>query len=258
MSDSSDVKADVKPDVESSPEPGSNSRVKAQPGTEPRTRRARGAQTAGPQAQQNLLRAASELFYREGVRTVGVEAVVERAGVNKMSLYRQFSSKDELVMAYLAQKDDVFFGYVEASFAKHPGEPAKQLQQYFDDLAVRASIDDYRGCPFVNVSVEFPDPEHPARQFVLHNKQRLMTRLTELTRAAGADDPEALANALGLLIEGVYAASQTYGPGCGPIQAAPKVAAQLIGAACAGAGAGLSAGARQTSTANPGPGAPVE
>ncbi|MFM0607629.1 TetR/AcrR family transcriptional regulator [Paraburkholderia sediminicola] len=200
-------------------------------------RRARGAQTAGPQAQQHLLRAAAELFYREGVRAVGVDAVVERAGVNKMSLYRQFSSKDELVMAYLEQKDEQFFGYVEKSFAKHPGEPAKQLQQYFDDLAVRASIDDYRGCPFVNVSVEFPDAAHPARQFVFRNKERLMARLLELTTAAGADDPVALANGLGLMIEGVYAASQTYGPGCGPILVAPKMAAQLMAAACGGSSA---------------------
>ena len=197
-------------------------------------RRARGTQTAGPEAQQHLLRAADELFYREGVRTVGVDAVVERAGVNKMSLYRQFSSKDDLVLAYLERKDEQFFGYVEKSFAKHPGEPAKQLQQYFDDLAVRASIDEYRGCPFMNVSVEFPDTAHPARRFVFRNKARLMARLLELSTAAGADDPVALANGLGLLIEGVYAASQTYGPGCGPILAAPKVAAQLIAAACGG------------------------
>jgi AcrR family transcriptional regulator len=199
-----------------------------------RARRPRGAQTAGPQAQQHLLRAASELFYREGVRTVGVDAVVERAGVNKMSLYRQFSSKDDLVMAYLEHKDEQFFGYVEKSFAKHPGEPTKQLQQYFDDLAVRASVDDYRGCPFVNVSVEFSDTAHPARQFVYRNKRRLMARLLDLSTAAGADDPQALADGLGLLIEGVYAASQTYGPGCGPILAAPKLAARLIAAACAG------------------------
>lgn len=189
-------------------------------------------QTAGLQAQEHLLRAAGDLFYREGVRAVGVDAVVERAGVNKMSLYRQFSSKDELVLAYLESKDRQFFDYVEKSFAMHPGEPAKQLQQYFDDLAVRASAEDYRGCPFVNVAVEFPDPLHAARQFVAGNKTRLMARLTELAAQAGADDPVALAQALGLLIEGVYAASQTYGPGCGPILAAPRVAAQLIATAC--------------------------
>jgi AcrR family transcriptional regulator len=200
----------------------------AKPGATRSTR----TQTAGPQAQQHLLRAADELFYREGVRAVGVDAVVERAGVNKMSLYRQFSSKDDLVIAYLERQDQRFFNYVETSFAKHPGEPAKQLIQYFDDLVVRASADDYRGCPFVNVAVEFPDVAHPARQFVIDNKARLMARITALATEAGADDPVALANALGLLIEGVYAASQTYGPGCGPILAAPRVAAQLIAAAC--------------------------
>ncbi|RFU43969.1 TetR/AcrR family transcriptional regulator [Paraburkholderia sp. DHOC27] len=189
-------------------------------------------QTAGPLAQERLLRAAGELFYREGVRTVGVDAVVERAGVNKMSLYRQFSSKDDLVLAYLQQADQRFFNYVEKSFAMHPGEPAKQLQQYFDDLAVRASVEDYRGCPFVNVAVEFPDATHAARQFVFDQKARLLARLTELATAAIADDPVALAHGLGLLIEGVYAASQTYGPGCGAILAAPRVAALLIAAAC--------------------------
>ncbi|HEX7937122.1 MAG TPA: TetR/AcrR family transcriptional regulator [Paraburkholderia sp.] len=202
------------------------------------SRRARGAQTTGPEAQQHLLRAADELFYREGVRAVGVDAVVERAGVNKMSLYRQFSSKDELVMAYLERKDAQFFGYVEKSFAKHPGEPARQLQQYFDDLAARASLEGYRGCPFVNVAVEFSDTAHAARQFVFRNKERLLARLTELATAAGAGDPETLANALALLIEGVYAASQTYRAGSGPVLAAPKAAALLIAAACGAQSAG--------------------
>src|SRR5215470_7937463 len=69
----------------------------------------RRSQTAGSDAQQHLLRAAADLFYKEGVRAVGVDAVVERAGVNKMSLYRQFSSKDDLVVAYLEQSDEQFF-----------------------------------------------------------------------------------------------------------------------------------------------------
>ena len=197
-----------------------------------RTSRAR-TQTAGPRAQEHLLRAADELFYREGVRAVGVEAVVERAGVNKMSLYRQFSSKDDLVIAYLKRCDDRFFERFEASVAKHPGDPARQLVQYFEDLAQRASAPDYRGCPFVNVSAEFPDPTHPARQSVTDNKSKLIARLNELARAANARDPAALADELALLIEGLYAASQTYGPGCGPILAAPRMAKLLIDAACA-------------------------
>ncbi|MEX3935592.1 TetR/AcrR family transcriptional regulator [Paraburkholderia phymatum] len=192
----------------------------------------RRTQTAGSEAQRHLLRAAADLFYREGVRAVGVDAVVERAGVNKMSLYRQFSSKDDLVVAYLEESDLQFFKRFDESIAKHPGEPKKQIVQYFEDLSGRASKDDYRGCPFVNVSAEFPEPSHPARLCVLNNKTKLMQRLNELCAAAGARDPAELANALALLIEGVYASSQTYGPGCGPIKVAPLVAVQLVAQAC--------------------------
>jgi AcrR family transcriptional regulator len=182
-------------------------------------------------AQQLLLRAAGELFYQEGVRAVGVDAVVERAGVNKMSLYRQFASKDELITAYLEHTNDRFFANFEKSIGMHPGQPVRQIAQYFEDLTQRASREGYRGCPFVNVAAEFPDPAHPAREIVARNKAELTKRLTELTSAAGADDPGGLADALALLIEGVYAASQTFGPGCGPILAAPRVAALLVSAA---------------------------
>ncbi len=147
--------------------------------------------------------------------------MVERAGLNKMSLYRQFSSKDDLIVAYLEHRDREFFARFERRIARHPGDAATQLNGYFEDLARRASADDYRGCPFVNVSAEFPDASHPARQCVSRNKTKLIARLNELATEAGARDPSELANALALLIEGVYAASQTYGPGCGPIKAAP-------------------------------------
>ncbi|MBJ9940359.1 TetR/AcrR family transcriptional regulator [Burkholderia multivorans] len=194
-----------------------------------RTRRA----IAGATAQEHLLRAAQELFYREGVRSVGVEAVVELAGVNKMSLYRQFSSKDDLILAYLARMDACFFERVDASLAKHPGEPKAQLIQYFVDLAERATQKDYRGCPFVNVAAEFPDASHPARERVAQNKEQLMKRLVGLCDAAGARDPKALADSLALVIEGIYAASQTYRHGETPIGIAPALVTQLIEAACA-------------------------
>ncbi|KVE34676.1 TetR/AcrR family transcriptional regulator [Burkholderia sp. TSV86] len=203
----------------------------AKPSTARRPRRS--AQVAGTQAQQHLLRAAQELFYQEGIRAVGIEAVVERAGVNKMSLYRQFASKDELVLAYLEQMDACFFGRLDESIAKHPGDPKAQLVQYFDDLAQRALEPGYRGCPFVNVAVEFPELDHPARVAVADNKTRLMARLVALAQAAGAREPKALADALALLIEGIYAASQTYQRQANPIGHAPRMARQLIEAACA-------------------------
>lgn len=192
----------------------------------------RSVRTDGATAQEQLLDAAQELFYRDGIRAIGVDAVVERAGVNKMSLYRRFASKDELVTAYLQRMDDGFRARFEKSVAKHPGKPAKQMLQALDDLVKRASSPDYRGCPFLNIACEFGDPEHPARVLVEQNKQYLMSRLVEMCRAAGAPDPVELAESLALIVDGIYATSQTYGPGSGPLRAAPRIARALIDAAC--------------------------
>ena len=84
----------------------------------------------------------------------------------------------------------------------------------------------------MNVACEFADREHPARVSVANNKQYLISRLLELSTAAGAADPQLLADSLVLLVEGVYAASQTFGPGCGPMRSAPATAALLVKAAC--------------------------
>src|ERR1700733_13415901 len=112
--------------------------------------------TAGAVAHTRILDAAENLFYLEGARNVGIDAVVKRAGVNKMSLYRQFESKDDLLRHYLLRRDERFWAYFDASLAKHPGRPRAQLRQLFVDLAARPSTAGYRGCPFVNIAVEFP------------------------------------------------------------------------------------------------------
>src|SRR5882757_11435350 len=101
--------------------------------------------TAGPVAQAQILDAAEELFYLEGARNVGIDAVVKRAGANKMSLYRQFESKEDLLRQYLLRRDQKFWSYFDASLAEHPGSPRNQLRQFFVDLAKRASASNYRG-----------------------------------------------------------------------------------------------------------------
>ena len=95
--------------------------------------------TVAADAQQQILEAVDELFYQEGARAVGVDAVVKRAGVNKMSLYRQFESKDALLKEYLARRDQRFWALIDASIAKHPQDPKQQLLQIFIDLADRAA-----------------------------------------------------------------------------------------------------------------------
>jgi AcrR family transcriptional regulator len=185
---------------------------------------------AGPVAHSQILDAAENLFYLEGARNVGIDAVIKRARVNKMSLYRQFESKDDLLRHYLLRRDERFWAYFDASLAKHTGQPRAQLRQLFVDLAARTSAIDYRGCPFVNIAVEFPDRSHIARRMVADNKARLLNRLRELTKAAGARNASFLAKALALLIEGAYAASQTYGAGSALMTALPKAAESLVNA----------------------------
>ena len=187
--------------------------------------------TAGPAAHSQILDAAEDLFYLEGARNVGIDAVIKRARVNKMSLYRQFESKEDLLQQYLLRRDAKFWAYFDASLAKHPGEPRAQLRQLFVDLAARTSAAGYRGCPFVNIAVEYPDRSHAARRMVAGNKKRLLVRLRELAKAAGAGDVAFLAKALALLIEGAYAASQTYGAGSSVMAALPRAADALIDAA---------------------------
>ncbi|HEY9100858.1 helix-turn-helix domain-containing protein [Chitinimonas sp.] len=187
--------------------------------------------TEGPEASARLLDAADELFYRDGIRAVGVDAIVKQAGVNKMSLYRQFSSKDELVRHYFLRADTRFWTAIERSIAKHPDNAAAALQQIYTDLAQRAVVAGYRGCPFVNMAAEFTEPSHFVRQLVAQNKRQLLARLEELATQAGASQPLALAQALALLLEGAYAASQSYDPPDAVLTALPEVARQLIGLA---------------------------
>jgi AcrR family transcriptional regulator len=187
----------------------------------------------GPVAQAQILDAVDELFYKEGARAVGVDAVAKHAGVNKMCLYRQFESKDGLLLRYLERRDQRFWDYFEGSQAKHPHDPRRQLLQFFSDVTERTQQQGYRGCAFVNIATEFPDRDHPARQLVANNKIRLLAHLQDLAARAGAADAQTLAHGLGLLLEGAYTASQTY-PAGHPILASLQQAAKtLLDADCA-------------------------
>lgn len=98
----------------------------------------------GAAAQAQILEAVDELFYRAGARAVSVDEVARRAGVNKMSVYRQFKSKDDLLLHYLDVRDARFWAYFDASLARHPGRARAQLLQLFSDLLQRATQDGKR------------------------------------------------------------------------------------------------------------------
>jgi AcrR family transcriptional regulator len=161
-------------------------------------------------ARARLLAAANELFYRDGIRSVGIDEIIAAADVAKMSLYRSFPSKDELIAAYLRERDVRYWQWWDETIARYPGKPREQLLALFRYLAKLPSREGWRGCPFTNAATEFPEPDHPARRVAEENKHKLRRRLRDLGRDAGARDADSLADQLVLLFEGVYASAQTF------------------------------------------------
>jgi AcrR family transcriptional regulator len=178
---------------------------------------------------QRILDTASEMFYREGVRVVGIDAIIARSGVAKMSLYRNFPSKDALVTAWLEDRNEFFWGRWERAEASQAGDPRGQLEAILDMVAATASHRKWRGCPFLNTATEFPEPHHPARAVILANKRAVYERLQALAAAAGACDSTLLAQQLQLLIDGAYAIGQSLGPS-GPAKTVAGAGRALIAA----------------------------
>jgi AcrR family transcriptional regulator len=116
-----------------------------------------------PRAAERILRSARELFYRHGIRAVGVDEIVANAGVTKPSLYRTYASKDELAASYLRLYETEFWARFDAAIDRHPGDPKAQIMGYLEDLAGRVVAPSYRGCGLTNAAVEYPEPDHPAR-----------------------------------------------------------------------------------------------
>ena len=207
-----------------------NRRKEAGSGSRPyKALAARDAGTSQPPRAADRIRAsARELFYREGIRAVGVDEIVSRAGVTKPSLYRAFPSKDDLAAAYLTDYDREFWPHFEKPGGKVYTDPREQVLAYIRELARRAARDGYRGCGLSNAAVEYPGHDHPARLVAEAHKKALRQRLRELAAAMGARDPRLLGDGLMLIVEGVYVTGQQ-SPG-GPAQSAAAVAEALIDA----------------------------
>ena len=108
-------------------------------------------------ARARILETATALFYREGVRAVGVDLVVERSGVAKTSLYRHFATKDDLVVAFLEREDAEYWSDWDGVAEKAKGDPLAELEAHIRWIANHILKPTYRGCPFLNVATEFAD-----------------------------------------------------------------------------------------------------
>lgn len=162
---------------------------------------------------QRILETASELFYSQGARAVGVDLVVAEAGVAKTSLYRYFRTKDDLVAAFLQREDEDFWGGWDAVAKAHAGDPAGELDAHFGWIGERVGRPNYRGCPQLNIAAEFPDPEHPARKVAAAHKRELRRRLHGIAEGLGVPRPGELAGQLAVLINGAFVSSQMLSTG---------------------------------------------
>jgi len=160
---------------------------------------------------ERIISTARELFRKCGLRGVGVDAIAEAAGTNKMTLYRHFGSKDELVCECLrdvAREVEQMWSDVEAA---HPGDSLAQLRAWIRVGAECANSNDGRGCDMANAAVELAETDHPARQVIEEFKRKQRDRLAQLAQEAGITESELLADTLVLLLEGARVSRQSVG-----------------------------------------------
>ena len=178
---------------------------------------------------ERILAAASDLFYRNGIRAVGVDAIAEAAGTNKMTLYRHFDSKDELVAEYLRCLATEAGRFWDDLAAAHPRDARAQLRGWLAAMEAHVVDADQRGCALANAAIELPDKDHPARRVIEEFKAAQRDRLIALCGATGADEPELLADELFLLLEGARVSVQSVGPN-GPASRLVRMGEALIAA----------------------------
>jgi AcrR family transcriptional regulator len=159
-----------------------------------------------------LTEAAFQRFYRDGFRNVGIDQVLADVGISKTAFYKHFESKDDLMLAVLEQKNRWLQGVLREMSASSEGRtPADHLRGLFDVVEQFVIDDEFQGCMFVNVAMEFPLPHEPAHRAAAEHKQAIEAIVRELAEQAGAADPTALAKELCLVMEGAYVTRQVTG-----------------------------------------------
>jgi AcrR family transcriptional regulator len=169
-----------------------------------------------------VLKAASTLFYRDGIHAVGVDTVAAEAGVTKAALYGNFGSKSRLVVAYLRERDRRWQEQID-TIAAECDDPRERVLAVFDAYEAWLSRDGYRGCAFLNATSEFPDPADPVREVVRHHKTALHGYLRTQLERMGSDQ----ADELMLLLEGATVSS-VVSQDAQPFHVAKRLAETLI------------------------------
>jgi AcrR family transcriptional regulator len=170
----------------------------------------------GVAVRDRFIDVATDLFYANGVRAVGIDEIVRQTGMAKASLYRWFPTKDDLILAVLQRRDDNFWAVWDHTAATHP-EPKDELDAQLMWMQGLATSENYRGCAFLNAAAEFDDTEPHAiriRTRCRHHEDELHRRLRALTSRLDVTDGEELADRLHVLIVGCFSIAGLY-PGGG-------------------------------------------
>ena len=162
-------------------------------------------------AAERVFETARDLFYKRGIRGVGVDEIVRSAGVTKPSLYRAYDSKDDLVAACLNDMANEGREAILSLVAMTPDEPDIQLRAILHYYAAKIECPDFRGCPLSNSAVEMPERGHPGHAVLQSCKSELRALMTDISRRLRAREPEVLADGLLLLIEGAMASHHIFG-----------------------------------------------
>ena len=174
-----------------------------------------------------ILHTASDLFYREGIRNVGVDRIIAESGVAKMSLYNHFKSKDALIEAWLRQEDEQWCKWLKTTVEQQNSDPTKQLLAIFDALREWFEGPDFRGCAFINASIDLANRDHPGHRVALEHQQSIYSYILNLAQTAEIASPEQLARQLLLLVQGAIVVAMMEGSWSTASQA-KKAAVMLI------------------------------
>jgi AcrR family transcriptional regulator len=186
---------------------------------------------AKPRVRDRIFQTACDLFYQHGIRAVGVDAIATEAGTNKMSFYRAFGSKEELVRQYLLQQTREYFEYWDETVKPYQGKPRAQIEALFRSHAQAMAQDGCRGCALGNAAVEIGEEDDALAQVVREYKGEVRARLRALARELGALNAAALGDSLMLLMDGAYFTRLAFASCDCPAQAIISAANALIDAA---------------------------
>ena len=178
--------------------------------------------TAAP-VRERILDAATRRYYADGIRAVSADRLIAEAGVSKVTFYRHFPTKDDLITAYLLQQVATVEGALTQKRAELDGDPAGVLHWYAEQLGAFACTPGFRGCPFINAAAELSQPDHPGHRVVMDHRTWLVSQFAELLTELEVDDVDAKADQLMMLRDGAMVA--------GYVGRTPKAVAATLTAA---------------------------